>query len=142
MNPADFASVVAKNWRKTTGYIVTGHEPCITIGRDEMRHVERRLIVAGLGDVHRLRPGSSWFMAVIVCAGDDLAGLARWAQGRDPHRVHFYLHAGAHARQLAPWRDAGLPLDHVDEGIRSWGSLHKVLGWDLNVQVYDDHRPA
>lgn len=142
MNRPDFASVVAKNWRKTTGYIVTDREPCVTIGRDEVRHVERRLVPVGLDEVTGLRPGPSWFMAVIVCPADDLEGLARWARGRDANRVHFYLHAGAHPRQLAPWRDAGLPLDHVDEGLRSWTSLHKLLGWDLNVQVYDDHRPA
>ena len=142
MNPPEFASVVAKSWTKTTGFIVTGHEPCISIGHDEVRHVKRRLVPIGLDDVVRLRPTGSWFMAVIVCPGDDLGALARWAMGKDASRVHFYLHANARPRLLAPWRDAGLPLDHVDEGITSWGRLHKILGWDLNVQVYDDHRPA
>lgn len=142
MNAPDFASVVAKNWAKTTGFIATATEPCITIGRDEVRHVKRRLVPVNLGELAGLQPTGSWFMAVVVCPDDDLGGLARWAKGKDAGRVHFYLHANARPRQLAPWRDAGLPLDHIDEGIRSWGQLHKVLGWDLNMQVYDDHRPA
>lgn len=142
MSQPDFASVVAKSWMKTTGFIVSSREPCISIGRDEVRHVKRRLVPVHLEDVPRLRPTGSWFMAVIVCPGDDLEGVARWAKGKDAERVHFYLHANARAAQLAPWQDAGLPLDHVDEGILSWGSLHKMLGWDLNVQVYDDHRPG
>jgi hypothetical protein len=139
MNPPDFASVVAKHWKETTAYIVTGREPCVSIGRDEVLHVERRLVPVAWDEVARLRPGRSWLMAVILCPGDDVEGLARWAASKDATRVHFYLHARAHLKQLAPWRDAGLPLDHVDDGVRSWGALHKVLGWDLNMQVYDDH---
>jgi len=142
MSAPDFAAVVAKNWRKTTGYIVAAREPCIAIGRDEVRNVERRLVLVDLGRVSRLRPRGSWFMAVVVCPGDDLEDLARWARGVEAERVHFYLHADASPQQLAPWRDAGLPLDRVSGGFRSWRALHKVLGWDLNVQVYDDHPPG
>lgn len=137
---SDFASIVGKHWRRTTGYVVTGHEPCISIGSDEIRHVERRLVHVRLAGVRSLRPTASWFMAVLVCPGDDLTGLAQWATAVDAERVHFYLHARARAAQLAPWRDAGHPLESVEEGIRSWAALHKVLGWDLNLQVYDDHR--
>jgi hypothetical protein len=140
MSAPGFAAIVKANWRNTTGYLVTADEPCITVARDELREVERRLELVDLADVGRLRPSGSWSMAVIVCRGDDLRALAAWARQRDARRVHFYLHSGASAAQLAPWRDAGLPLDHVDEGIRSWRSLHKVLGWDLNVMVYEDHR--
>jgi hypothetical protein len=142
MNPPDFASVVAENWRKTTGYLVAGHEPCIQIGQDEVRHVRRRLVIVDLAAIENVQPEGSWFMAVIVCRGDDLSGLAAWAARFDVSRIHFYLHTKADTAQLVPWRDAGLPLDRIDEGHSSWRSLHKVLGWDLNVRVYDDHVAA
>lgn len=139
---ADFAAVVAENWRLTTGYLVVGREPCITIARDEQRHVRRRLILHALEEVDTLKPSGSWFMAAIVCLGDDLSDLSAWAGQYDATRIHLYLHADAKTEQLVPWRSAGLPLDRVDQGFTTWGSLHKVLGWDLNVRVYDDHRPS
>lgn len=137
----DFVAVVRRAWPKTAGFLVAGEPPCIPIVRDEIRHVRRRLSFVSLEDVESVTVSGSWFMAVIVCPGDDLTGLARWATGHDVHRVHFYLHADTPKRRLAPWRDAGHPLTHVDDRITSWKNLHKVLGWDLNVQVYTDHRP-
>jgi hypothetical protein len=139
MTGETFAGVVAANWKHTTGFLVVGREPCIRIGEDEIRHVQRRLKLIHLEDVARLQPEDSWFMAVIVCRGDDLSELSKWAGSTDATRVHFYLHADADATQLAPWRDAGFPLSRIDHGFTSWRDLHKALGWDLNVQVYDDH---
>lgn len=141
MKPIDFARVVGANWSKTTGYLVAGSDPCLAVRGDELRNVRRRLLPVHLSAVARLEPEGSWFMGVLVCRGDDLSGLSLWAQGRDHRRVHFYLHARARAMQLSPWRDAGLPLLHVDRGFKDWTSLHKILGWDLNLQVYADHGP-
>lgn len=136
---SDFAAVVRAHWPETTGYVVAGSPPCIQIGEDEVANVRRRLEFVHLADVSTLVPDGSWFMAVIVCPGDDLAALAAWAQDREVGRVYFYLHADADGSALAPWQAAGLPTDRVDDGFRSWGPLHKVMGLDLNRQVYEDH---
>lgn len=141
MIPGDFSAIVRRSWRKTAGFLVAGEPPCIPIAQDEIRFVKRRLSFVPLQEVQSIAVEGSWFMAVIVCPEDDLTGLARWAAGRDARRVHFYLHADTSNKRLAPWRDAGRPLTHVDDGITSWKNLHKTLGWDLNVQVYEDHRP-
>lgn len=140
--PDGFAAVVARHWKDTAGYLVTGREPCISIAKAEVRHVRRRLKQVAHADLGDVDPPASWFMAVLVCAGDDLAPLAAWAKGREVGRIHFYLHAEAKALQLAPWRDAGFPLDRVDEGFTSWTTLHRRLGFDLNARVYEDHRGA
>ncbi|MBW3582043.1 MAG: hypothetical protein KY455_02995 [Euryarchaeota archaeon] len=138
----DFAAVVRRHWKDTAGYLVAGREPCIKIARDEVRLVKRRLTFVGHEGLSDLRPEGSWFMAVVVCTDDGLDRIAEWAHDNDAKRIHFYLHADADAAQLMPWRDAGLPLDHITEGITSWRGLHKLLGMDLNMQVYDDHRPG
>lgn len=139
MKPPDFSKVVAANWKDTTAYLVAGHQPCIKIGKDELHFVKRRMVFVDLAMIRTIEPEESWFMGVIVCPGDDLVPLSKWAMDQEAERVHFYLHEDADTRLLVPWRDAGLPLIRVDHGFTSWRSLHKVLGWDLNVQVYDDH---
>lgn len=138
----DFAAVVRRHWRETTGYLVADREPCITVAHDEIRHVKRRFEFVALENVPALTPLGSWFMGVIVCPDDDLTGLAQWAQKNDASRVHFYFHKDTHLRQLTPWQEAGLSLDNIESEITSWRALHKLLGWDLNLQVYDDHGPA
>lgn len=136
---SDFAAVVRANWKTTQGFVVAGEPPCIEIGRDEVKNVRRRLAFVRLADAPTLEPTGSWFMAVIVCPGDDLTALAAWARDKDVRRVYFYLHADADGPVLTPWQAAGLPTDRVDAGFRSWGPLHKVMGLDLNRQVFEDH---
>ncbi len=134
----DFARVVRENWPKTVGYLVAGEPPCIQIRDDEIQHVHRRLVPIGLASVEDVKASGSWFMAVIVCPGDDLSGLAAWAAGQDARRIYFYLYADADASQLRPMATHGIPIHHFSDGHNDWTDLHKVLGWDLNVLVYDD----
>lgn len=78
--------------------------------------------------------------AVLVCKGNDLRPLAETAVDLrlEPGRFHFYVHVDAPLQALAPWTMAGLPLHHVDAGIKDWRGLHKLLGVDFNAQIADD----
>ena len=67
--------------------------------------------------------------------------LALWQLGLDSARFHFYLHKQASIDALAGWAEAGFSLDAVDDGIRDWATLHKLLGIDFNVQIVNDHAP-
>lgn len=137
--PADFARVVRRHWRSTTAYIVSGHDPmCLQMAKDEVAWIHRRMEHVLL-DALPGRPGGSWFMAVVVCPGDDLAALAQWMTVHGADRVRFYLHEKATPRQLAPVRDAGHDLRHVrPERYTTYAQMHKRLGLDLSDQVYED----
>lgn len=140
--PADFPRVVKRHWKDTTAYIVSSHDPmCLQMAKDEVRWIDRRMVHVLL-DALPGGPGNSWFMAIIVCPGDDLAGLARWMTTHGVGRVRFYLHTEATARQLAPIRDAGHDLRHVrPERYEAYGPMHKRLGLDLSDQIYEDWAP-
>lgn len=138
--PDDWTRIVRANWKKVTAYIVSSaHPSCIKMAADEVQHINRVMLHVPLGEVTKLKLPRHWFMAVIVCPGDDLAGLAQWAKEQDATRVHFYLHKAAEAQVLAPWRDAGLPLSRIEEQrFTSYGPMHGKLGLALSDQVYGD----
>ncbi len=139
--PDDYARVVRDNWRSVKAYIVTGaHPSCVKMAKDEVRHIERNMERVLLADINRLRPSAKWFMAVIVCPGDDLGALAKWATRHEAGRIYFYLHKDADPQAFAAWRDAGLPLNHIDieQRFTTYGRMHKTLGLDLSDQVYTD----
>jgi hypothetical protein len=140
--PEDWTRVVAANMRSTLAFIVSGRHPnCLEIVNDEVRHINRWMKQCLLDSLPAKVPGS-WFMAVVVCPGDDLRGLAAWMTKHGGDRVRFYLHRGASPRQLAPVNDAGHDLRHVrPERYTSYGELHKRLGLDLSDQIYEDFRP-
>lgn len=136
--PDDWTRVVRANWRKVEAFIVSGRHPsCLRMAKDEVAFIQRVMRHVPLAEVGGLRPRGHWFMAVVVCPGDDLGGLAAWARGQDAERVHFYLHKDASLQALAPWRDAGLPLSRVEE-FTHYGKMHARLGLDLSDQVYGD----
>jgi len=141
--PGDWTVVVRSNWRKVTAYVVSGKHPsCLRMARDEVEHIDRVMRHVPLDHVADLRPRKHWFMAVIVCPGDDLGGLADWARDKDADRVHFYLHRNTDAAALAPWRDAGHPLDRIEEErFTAYGRMHTKMGLDLSDQVYGDFAP-
>jgi hypothetical protein len=141
--PDDWTAVVRANWKRMTAYIVSSHHPfCLRMAKDEVRFIDRVMVHVPLDQITTLRPKKNWFMAVVVCPGDELAGLAAWAKGKDTGRVHFYLHRDADPSALAPWRDAGHPLSRVEEErFTTYGRMHAKLGLDLNDQVYGDFTP-
>lgn len=140
--PDDWTHVVRAQWREVAAYIVSSaHPTCLKMAKDEVAFIRRNMRQVLLDRVPALEPGPHWFMAVVLCPGDALEPLVRWARGVDARRVHFYLHADAEARLLAPWRDAGLPLSRISQGFRAYGPLHQELGLDLSDQVYADFAP-
>lgn len=141
--PDDWTRIVRAKWRNVRAYIVSGaHPPCIKMAKDEIAHVDRVMTHVLLEDVRGLMPGKHWFMAVVLCPGDDLHGLAEWAKGQDASRIHFYLHKDTSAQALAPWRHAGLPLSRIEEErFSAYGRMHARLGLDLSDQVYGDFAP-
>lgn len=141
--PSDWTRVVRGHWRKVTAYVVSSRHPsCLQMAQEEVANIDRVMVRVELGRVAKLKPPKNWFMAVIVCPGDDLEGLAKWARGRDTNRVHFYLHKETPTLLLAPWRNAGLALTRVAEDrFTTYGRLHKQLGLDLSDQVYGDFAP-
>lgn len=139
----DWTRIVQSNWRKLTAYIVSSaHPSCVKMALEEVSEINRVMRHVTLADVQAVRPPRHWFMAVIVCPGDDLTGLAAWAARHDARRIHFYLHRDADVKCLETWRDTGLPLTRVEEErFASYGRMHKKLGLDLSDQVYADFCP-
>ena len=140
--PEDWARVVAAHSHSTLALVASGHRPsCLKMASDEVRHIKRWMRQV-LFDRLPPRVPDSWFMAVIVCPGDDLTPLAAWMTTHGADRVRFYLHKDADAKQLAPIKDAGHELRHVrPERYASYGPMHKRLGLDLSDQIYEDFRP-
>ncbi len=140
----DAAAIVRANWKEAELLILAQRQPCLQIRQDELAKINRVMRAA---DVDGLRAWAKhkprrrgWFAAVLVCPEDETAGLAAVVKEMDldPKRFHFYLHEDAKVTSLAGWAKAGLGLDAVDEGIKDWATLHKLLGIDFNVQVVND----
>lgn len=148
----DAARIVKENWHRAEAFIVAQREPCIEIRDDELRTIgDNRLLRGGLPeDLDAWKRPESWFIAVIVCPGDDTRAIAAYVKRNrlDPDRVHFYLHPQASNQALSAWRDAGYRLDHVDDRtptgtpIKDWEALHKLLGLHLNIQIVEDFLPS
>jgi hypothetical protein len=140
--PEDWTRVVANHSHSTLAFIVNRNQPnCLTMAADEVEHIDRWMQQILLADLPVTIP-DSWFMAVILCPGDDLRPLAAWMTRHGADRVRFYLHRDARTEQLAPIRDAGHDLRHVrPERYTAYGPLHKRLGLDLSDQIYEDFRP-
>lgn len=139
----DWHAVVAAHWRKTQAFLLAFREPCIGIVRDELAAIKKNRVLVGL-DASRLdawTPGDSWFLAVILCPGDDITALVAWLGDHqaDATRVHFYAHPDTDAfAALRPWAEAALGQPAVDEDVDSWERLHKRFGNDLSVRILAD----
>jgi len=140
--PEDWTRVVETHSHSTLAFIVSSHQPsCLKMATDEVEFIDRWMKRVILDQLPTRLP-DSWFMAVIVCPGDDLERLAAWMTKNGADRVRFYLHKDAGAAQLAPIRDAGHDLRHVrPERFAAYGAMHKRLGLDLSDQIYEDFRP-
>lgn len=142
----DASRIVRTHWREAECFIIAQRDPCINIRDDEAGNLDR-YVHGGFPDdlMAWIRP-RIWFVAVVVCPGDDLRTLTRFVadHGWDAARFHFYLHPQASVQTLQPWADAGLPLDRVDtEGrngapIDSAGNLNAVMGLHFNLQILRD----
>lgn len=138
----DAARVVRAYWKESELLIIAHQPPCVRIRDEELASIDRIARAADASDLrawarHRRR---SWMAAVLVCEGDDLRPLAKAVVDLhlDPGRFHFYVHQDAPVETLRDWAETGLPLDHVDTGVKDWRGLHKLLGVDFNVRIVDD----
>lgn len=140
--PEDWTRVVAANAHSTLAFIVSSRQPiCLKMATAEVKHINRWMKPTLLDSLPTKIP-ESWFMAVVVCPGDDLHVLAAWMTKYGGDRVRFYLHRDARPSQLAPVRYAGHDLRHVrPERYTTYGQMHKRLGLDLSDQIYEDFRP-
>lgn len=142
----DWRDTVARNWKNTTAYLLALGHPCIRIRDDELEAIKDNRVLVGL-DASALQdwdPPSSWFMAVLLCPGDDLQPVIDWATAHDVDaaRVHFYVHRERDRhRFMATWHEAGLPTDNVDAGIRDWKELHRLFGLHLSDRILSDALP-
>ncbi|MEA3135969.1 MAG: hypothetical protein QOC71_250 [Thermoplasmata archaeon] len=140
----DASALVRSHWREAELLLFAQRQPCIAIRQDELAKIDRVMHAVEPDDLRawakRSKPRRSWLAAVLLCPGDETAGLAAVVKdlGLDAERFHFYLHEDAKVNVLSGWANAGLPLDAVDEGIADWGALHKRLGLDFNVQIVED----
>lgn len=108
-----------------------------------MANVQRRLEFVHLADAPAVAPDGSWFMAAIVRPGDDLAALSGWARDKEsarplPSPISPISTRTPTAPSWLPGRRQA-PDGPGDDGFRSWGPLHKVMGLGLNRQVCEDH---
>lgn len=140
--PEDWFRVVSTHAHSTLALIASSHHPsCLKIAADEVKHINRWMQQVVFDDLPKRLP-ESWFLAAIVCPGDDMTHLGHWMTKHGSDRVRFYLHTKANATQLGPIRDAGHELRHVrPERYASYGPMHKRLGLDLSDQIYEDFRP-
>lgn len=142
----DATDVVREHWHEAECFLVAARPTCIDIRDDEVGAIDRLLHGGSPDDLDAWIRPASWFVAVLLCPGDDTAALVRATErlGLDARRFHFYLHAEASFDALRAWADAGLPLDRVDDAgpggtpITDWKALHRLLGLHFNVQILAD----
>jgi len=137
--PEDWTSVVSAHKHACKAFIVSSHNPsCLKMAKDEVAHIRRWMESRTVDDLPDKVP-ESWFMAVVVCPGDDLGPLATWMSTHGGDRVRFYLHAASDPSSLRPIQAAGHELRHVrPERYPAYGPMHKRLGLDLSDQIYED----
>jgi hypothetical protein len=134
---------VARHWRDTTAYLLALSEPCIGIRDDELEAIKKNRVLVGLepAALRTWRPSGSWFMAVLLCPGDDLQPVIDWVQAHDVDagRIHFYIHKAKDVHNfMAAWHEAGLPTEDVDAGIPDWKHLHHLFGLHLSDRILAD----
>lgn len=139
-NPRD---VIHPHRLDTVGYLLATSMPCTRIVADELRHVKRTLVALGPGGTPPASRPKSWVLAVLVCRGDGLAGIAPWVRGlpaADRERVYVFFHPDTdRVAALRPWYEAGLD-DPIASLAHDFRSFHKSFGARMNLQTYLDFR--
>lgn len=139
----DWHDTVLRHWEDTTAYLLGFRKPCIDIRDAELREIRDHRVVVSL-DARELttwKPPKSWFMAVLLCPGDDLKPLLDWIKKRgvDANRIHLYVHRHQDVDEFATaWEEAGHSAYNLDSNINSWHDLHQLLGNHLSIRIYQD----
>ena len=135
--------IVEANWRRTTAYLLALGGPCITIRDNELRAIKANRVLVGMSaaDLGQWTPSRSWFMAVILCPGDDLRPVIVWATRHDldASRIHFYIKQESDLDGfMSQWSEAGFPTDGADSGITTWNELHHLFGLHFSNRILRD----
>ncbi len=149
--PSDQREVIAAHKHDTVLHVLSGSRPCHDwAGRvrkafppPKRREYGRRVNVAGFDATAQIDTKSSWALVIVLCAADDLAGLAAWAK-RLPsshlRRIRFLLHPNADEAQLRPWIVAtGQEPRAATVAIAT--RLVQEAAAHLNQVTYEDHAP-
>jgi hypothetical protein len=139
-NPRD---VIHPHRLETVGFLLATRPPCTRIVVDEVRNVKRTLKALGPGDIPPSPLPRSWVLALLVCPGDTLEGIATWVRrlpARDRERVYLFFHPDVdRVAALASWYEAGLD-DPIVSLAHDFRSFHKSFGARMNLQTYLDFR--
>lgn len=140
--PVGAIEQVRPHLKQTTGYVLARAGDCLDLQRREVG-LKNRPFFKPLkpGELHALKLPRSWFLAVLLCPGDDTRELAAWVRAlpaADRRRIRFYYYTGTRAAQaLAQWYGAGLGPVRDDE-IDGWIRFHHKFGAHHAIQVYED----
>lgn len=115
--PSDQRDVVAAHKHDTVLHVVAGRRPCATwlarvraaFPAPKRGAYGRRVQCAGFDAANGIDTATSWALVILLCPGDDLAPVAKWA-GRLPNnqlrRIRILLHPSAQDAQLEAWNNA------------------------------------
>lgn len=139
--PTDFAAIVGAHHREARAFLLATSEHCAEVRDREVEVVRRNLEVVDPAALLDLEPEGSWVLAVLVCPGDTVEAVARWAAelpAEALQRVLIYLRTDVDTvAALAPWYAADLPNPYTAD-FTDWAGFHKQFGADFNNQVYRD----
>ena len=152
VDPARRAVILA-HMHDTLTYLATGQPACDAIRDKEAaatrprvtpQRTGRRIRPMKIADLGVLRPEGSWLLVVLLCPGDDVGSLTRWASRLpvlDRRRIRLFQHPDVDlAVALAPWMKARLPPVSVDLAPNQV-VLHHTLGQYINERIWLDHGP-
>lgn len=141
--PSNPRAVIHPHRMDTVGFLLATSPPCARLLDEEVRRVRRTLVALPPGGTPPKPLPRSWLLAVLVCPGDNLAGIAPWVRSlplRERERVWLYLHPDTDPiAALAPWYAAGLE-DPVVSLAHDFKTFHKSFGARLNLQTYTDFK--
>ncbi len=139
-------AVIRRHRLDTVAYLLASDGDCLGVTQQIVERVTGRNLV--LTDVesllHHPLP-ESWALAVLLCPGDDTAGLAEWARGVSEsdreQRIWFYESPGIDAaRAYAPWLRAGHGSEILRDTFDGWKDFNRLFGNDLNQRIWLDFR--
>jgi hypothetical protein len=135
-----YVRIVGKNWRRTVGYVVASSGLCRTVQEKYVSSIDRNVVGHSLHDLD-FEPAQSWIMAVIVCPGDDLSGVTKWAMNNGAmnlDRMVFFFAKGVDVvKALQPWHSEGLADPYTSE-FEDYKDFTKQFGRALNDRVFTD----
>lgn len=146
--PPRWHEVVRRHVADTVGYVVAESGKCLEVQTQELKPPVGRVPGRDFqplrpAELARIRLPASWFMAIVLCPGENLSAYARWyanLSAKDRHRVVFFFHpAFAVDGSDQAWGDAEVPPPRTQRFNGSWEDFHRLYGRRHSDQVFEDH---